>query len=499
MAGTIATSAVVAAAWVHSAFRGPAYSPTHHANITAELSPLLSANASILGPGSTGWSEAALRWQPWKRPVLDIIVEVVTEQDIEHSIRVANHHRRPFLAISGGHGGTRDLSNVRNGVGIRMRGMKYVTIAEDGRTARIGGGILSGELAHTLWAEGKQNVGGGCECTGAVAPMLGGGHGWLQGQYGLMADNLISARLTLANATTVTVSATLQPGLFWALQGAGHNFGIMSSFEYKLHDRTPENEKWTYDLMVFRQDQLEDVYRTAEELDASTHTVELAHWSYWLRNPVVDPVNPIIMFYVIYQGTTIPSQHSKPFHNLKPVSSQVNTTDLLGLAKVTLLDMTSPFCAHSNTTAVQRWPTLLKTYPISGLRSAFNKLASLPSPFNGSAFIIEAYSLQAVQAVPEDSTAFADRRSSLLLSPFLIYPISTQEVDEQGEQHGREMQQILANASGSPLSAYINYASGFESQEALFGYQPWRLEKLRALKREYDPEGRFSYYAAVDT
>ncbi|KAK5727767.1 hypothetical protein LTR17_012529 [Elasticomyces elasticus] len=463
MAGTIATSAIVAAAWMRSAFRDPAYSPTHHANITAELSPLLSANASILGPGSTGWSEAALRWQPWKSPALDIIVEVATEQDIEHSIRVANHHRKPFLAISGGHGGTRDLSNVRNGVGIGMRGMKDVSVAEDGRTARIGGGILSGELAHTLWAEGKQNVGGGCECTGAVAPMLGGGHGWLQGQ------------------------------------GAGHNFGIVSSFEYKLHDRTPENEKWTYDLMIFQQDQLEDVYRTAEKLDATTHTVELAHWSYWLRNPLVDPVDPIIMFYVIYQGSTIPPQHTKPFHNLKPVSSQVNTTDLLGLAKVTLLDMTSPFCAHSNTTAVQRWPTLLKTYPTSGLRSAFNKLASLPPPFNGSAFIIEAYSLQAVQAVPEDSTALADRTSSLLLSPFVIYPISTQEVDEQGEQHGREMQQILANASGRPLSAYVNYASGFESQEALFGYQPWRLEKLKALKREYDPEGRFSYYAAVDT
>jgi FAD/FMN-containing dehydrogenase len=64
--------------------------------------------------------------------------------------------------------------------------------------------------------------------------MLGGGHGLLQGHYGLLSDNLISARMVLANGTAVTVSSESNPDLFWAIRGAGHNFGIVTEFEYKI-------------------------------------------------------------------------------------------------------------------------------------------------------------------------------------------------------------------------------------------------------------------------
>jgi FAD/FMN-containing dehydrogenase len=64
--------------------------------------------------------------------------------------------------------------------------------------------------------------------------MLGGGHGLLQGHYDLLADNLISARMVLANGTAVTVSSESNPDLFWAIRGAGHNFGIVTEFEYNI-------------------------------------------------------------------------------------------------------------------------------------------------------------------------------------------------------------------------------------------------------------------------
>jgi FAD/FMN-containing dehydrogenase len=124
--------------------------------------------------------------------------------------------------------------------------------------------------------------------------MLGGGHGWLQGQYGLAADNLISARLTLANATTITVSEGENPELFWAVRGAGHNFGIVTSFEIKVHDRTPENEVWSYESMVFKGDQVEAVYEAANSVllrEEHEQPVELAHLSYFIRSPEVDPNN----------------------------------------------------------------------------------------------------------------------------------------------------------------------------------------------------------------
>lgn len=141
-------------------------------------------------------------------------------------------------------------------------------------------------------------VTGACDCTGMVAPMLGGGHGWLQGQQGLLADNLISARLVLANGSAVTASETEHEDLLWALKGAGHNFGIVTSFEYKIVDRTPETEMWSWETFAFRHDQVQDVYSLANLMlggSVSEQPVELVHWSYFIRVPAIDPehVSPL--------------------------------------------------------------------------------------------------------------------------------------------------------------------------------------------------------------
>ncbi|ESZ94483.1 hypothetical protein SBOR_5131 [Sclerotinia borealis F-4128] len=77
-----------------------------------------------------------------------------------------------------------------------------------------------GETVSTLTNLGKRTVTGICECVGFSAPALGGGHGWLQGQYGLMADQVISARLLLSNGEVVTMSEKSNPDLFWAIMGA---------------------------------------------------------------------------------------------------------------------------------------------------------------------------------------------------------------------------------------------------------------------------------------
>lgn len=110
--------------------------------------------------------------------------------------------------------------------------------------------------------------------------------------------------------------------------------------------------------------------------------------------------------------------------------------------------------------------------------------------------LLEAFSVQRVKEIPEQSTAYPDRYNNLLLSPYIVYPPNA-GLDEEASHYGKRIREVLVKASGQPHNAYVNYAHGDESQEALYGYEPWRLEKLRRLKKEYDPHDRFSYYAPI--
>lgn len=159
-----------------------------------------------------------------------------------------------------------------------------------------------------------------------------------------------------------------------------------------------------------------------------------------------------------------------------------------------MLSYDGPFCQHG--ASFLRFPVSWESYNIPGLRTAIDILRALPAHLNGSALVTEAYPTHGVQSVSDASTAYPDRENNLLLSPFMTYA-ADRSLDEEANLYGRRMQEALANATGKPLNAYVNYANGYESQEALFGYEPWRLEKLRKLKREYDPDGKFGYYAPI--
>lgn len=121
--------------------------------------------------------------------------------------------------------------------------------------------------------------------------MLGGGHGWLQGQYGLLTDNVISFELVQANGSATTASETQHPELFWALRGAGHNFGIVTSATYRIYDvPTGEGRLWSYEEYIFTHDKLESLYGVANSMlrsENQTQPVELTHYGHFEFQPLV--------------------------------------------------------------------------------------------------------------------------------------------------------------------------------------------------------------------
>ena len=124
----------------------------------------------------------------------------------------------------------------------------------------------------------------------------------LQGLYGFSADNLVSARLVLANGSAITASTEENPDLFWAICGAGHNVGVVTSFEVKLYDA---KETWTMVVFTFTQDKLDGFFNTWNRLEANHLDMEsLVLNGVLARNPAidVDHVCPLPVSYIELAG-----------------------------------------------------------------------------------------------------------------------------------------------------------------------------------------------------
>ena len=119
---------------------------------------------------------------------------------------------------------------------------------------------------------------------------MGGGHSVLQGHYGFASDNLVSARLVLSNGSIVEASDSHNHDLFWAIRGAGHNFGIVTSFDVLVHDIPPGDDGWTLFQLVDTHDKLEQVFDMLNDVDGSRgdHPVQLAFLGGFARMENVD-------------------------------------------------------------------------------------------------------------------------------------------------------------------------------------------------------------------
>lgn len=130
-------------------------------------------------------------------------------------------------------------------------------------------------------------VTGTCECVSYLGPGLGGGHGWLQGHHGLIADQFTSMNVVLANGDLKTIDA--QSDLWWAMQGAGHNFGIVTSVTSKTYDI--ENTDWAIETIVLSGDKVEAIYEAANNvfIQNGTQSAKIHNWSYWQNDATLDP------------------------------------------------------------------------------------------------------------------------------------------------------------------------------------------------------------------
>lgn len=218
----------------------------------------------MLRPGDAGFDEARAVFNGLidKRPAL--ILRCRDTSDIVDAVRVGRESGLEVAIRGGGHNiagrGTTD-----SGVMIDLSPMKEIVVDAGQRTARVGPGATWGEFNAAAAGHGLATTGGTISPTGVAGLTLGGGFGWLMGSYGLAADNLLAVELVTAGGAILRVDTENHPDLFWALRGGGGNFGVVASFEFRLH---PVSEVFA-GLIVHPFDAAADLLRFCREFAAS--------------------------------------------------------------------------------------------------------------------------------------------------------------------------------------------------------------------------------------
>ena len=158
--------------------------------------------------------------------------------DVLAAVRFARE-RELVVAVRGGGHNVAGTAVCDDGVVIDLSPMKGMWVDPGARTARAQAGLLWGEFDHETQRFGLATPGGIVTHTGIAGLTLGGGLGWLMRRHGLTCDNLLSADVVTADGELVRASAEENADLFWGLRGGGGNFGIVTSFEYRLHPVGP--------------------------------------------------------------------------------------------------------------------------------------------------------------------------------------------------------------------------------------------------------------------
>ncbi|KAI1202127.1 hypothetical protein F5X97DRAFT_253774 [Nemania serpens] len=467
--------------------------------IQMDLGPQLSPNASLWFPGSDAFAEATSRWNVYGEPNISTVVEVATADDVATTVRYANANNIPFYAVNRGHGSPTTQAKLQGGIEIWVAQLDDIVVAEDGNSAVIGGGIYVDTIISGLAQYGKTGASGACGCVGVVGAGLGGGHGRLQGFFGLVVDNFLAFDLVLWNGTQISVDEDSQPDLFWALRGAGHNFGIVTSFTYKIYDEPAP--LWYWGSYYFLQDQLENIFEELNRLsdDVLPPEVGLLLLDY-VWNTDISTTEPVLVLSVNYAGTAEQAEpYMAGFKSFGPISVTEGEAPYSQIAKVSHTDVGDPLCSHG--TQRMQFAADLTTYNLTTNRAVFDLYSKMTvghPELQGTIVVFESYSLGAVQDVSADSTAYPHRSDNIIWTIVIQYEPDP-SLDAAAIAWGEQTRDMI-HAGQDPdaqLNVYVNYAFGNETLPSMYGYEPWRLEKLRSLKKEWDPQGKFSFYMPI--
>jgi FAD/FMN-containing dehydrogenase len=197
-----------------------------------------SIDCPVLTDGDAGYDEARSLWNGMIDRKPAVIVRCRRPDDVVQALSFARAHDFEVSVRGGGHS-MPGLSVCEGGLMIDLSLMKDVRIDVSRRVAHVEPGVTLGEFDRAAQASGLATPAGTISHTGVAGLSLGGGMGWLMRKHGLTCDNLIGAEVVTADGQLVYASDTANTDLLWGLRGGGGNFGVVTSFEFRLYEVGP--------------------------------------------------------------------------------------------------------------------------------------------------------------------------------------------------------------------------------------------------------------------
>lgn len=214
---------------------------TREEDIVALRKALSNTEAQVLGPADEGYLTTIKRWSRAAEKSAAISVVPITAEEVSIAVKYASEHNLD-LAVKGGGHSTAGASSTNGGVLIDLSGMRDVKVDPEKKLLHVQGGALWLDVDAAAWEHGLATVGGTVADTGVGGLTLGGGYGHLTGKHGLVIDNVVEITVVLASGEITTASHDKNQDLFWALLGAGQNFGVTVEFVLKAY---PQGDVYT--------------------------------------------------------------------------------------------------------------------------------------------------------------------------------------------------------------------------------------------------------------
>ncbi|KAI9836334.1 MAG: hypothetical protein M1837_003401 [Sclerophora amabilis] len=448
-------------------------------NITAELGARLSEGASV-----TTNTSSAPRWSEYGAPQAGYIVHVAEELDVAETVRYCNENGIQFLAQSGGNGWANTFNMSRGDLIINLRGLNSVVVNENRDRVHIGGGVLNEELIEAAYENEVQVLNGGCNCVGVMGSTLGGGVSRFMNRYGLPADNVVCANLVTGEGEMIEVSETSHPDLLWAIRGAGANFGIVTSVVMNAYPTIDNGQVWAGELF-FTGDQLEPYVEAVNNLNLTEDMT--IHWGFNLQPPNNTPAITAEIFFM--SGDAEAGKRAfQPLYDLGPYN---DTTTVMAYNR--LNDDTLEFCEDGG--RKPGWHVGLQTLDYAAFQAVWDEWVDFvgSTGLNNTGVLVECYSNYVVRQIGSESASYAHRDINFYAMTIPIY--EDVSLDGVVEEYATTVRDLWRNSSGfEQPRAYMNFAHGDESLEEIYGES---LPRLRELKQQWDPEGRFNQFFPI--